>query len=202
MQGGNPVVRGTRLTVDFVHDLLAQDWSREAFRENHPRLSDEVLQAIFAYAAEVLHDHRLARMPWRRLMRLPADEKVPLVAVRALDEAGHDVVSATESVPGTAEPHVLARARQDGRVIVTFDRDCGALTARDPTGAPGVILLRLDCPSAPAPGAFLCQLLARTDLAWRVHTQRDHSRPRPPAQAFSRLPTSGIGCGSADRTVQ
>jgi uncharacterized protein (DUF433 family) len=57
--GGKPVVRGTRLAVDFILDLLAQGWSREALRESYPQLSDDALQAVFAYAAEVLHDQTL-----------------------------------------------------------------------------------------------------------------------------------------------
>jgi uncharacterized protein (DUF433 family) len=57
--GGKPVVRGTRLAVDFVLELLAQGWSREALRDNYPQLTDEALQAIFAYAAEALHDQTL-----------------------------------------------------------------------------------------------------------------------------------------------
>lgn len=57
--GGKPVIKGTRLAVDFVLGLLAQGWSREQLRKNYPQLSDEALRAVFAYAAEVLHDQTL-----------------------------------------------------------------------------------------------------------------------------------------------
>ncbi|NOT07219.1 MAG: DUF433 domain-containing protein [Gemmatimonadales bacterium] len=57
--GGKPIVRGTRLAVDFILGLLAEGWSREQLRANYPQLSDEALRAVFAYAAEVLHDQTL-----------------------------------------------------------------------------------------------------------------------------------------------
>jgi uncharacterized protein (DUF433 family) len=59
IQGGKPVVKGTRLAVDFVLGLLAEGWTREQLRVNYPQLTDEALQAVFAYAAEVLHDQTL-----------------------------------------------------------------------------------------------------------------------------------------------
>jgi len=53
---GKPVIKGTRLTVDFVLGLLAEGWSREQLRSSYPQISDEALRAVFAYAAEALHD--------------------------------------------------------------------------------------------------------------------------------------------------
>ena len=57
--GGKPVIKGTRLAVDFVLQLLADGWSRDDLRENYPQLSDDALRAVFAYAAEVLHDQTI-----------------------------------------------------------------------------------------------------------------------------------------------
>lgn len=57
--GGKPVIKGTRLAVDFILGLLAEGWSREQLRSNYPQLTDEALLAVFGYAAEVLHDQML-----------------------------------------------------------------------------------------------------------------------------------------------
>jgi uncharacterized protein (DUF433 family) len=57
--GGKPVIRGTRLSVEFVLGLLAEGWSREQLHANYPQLTDDALRAVFAYAAEVLHDETL-----------------------------------------------------------------------------------------------------------------------------------------------
>jgi uncharacterized protein (DUF433 family) len=54
--GGKPVVRGTRLAVDFVLGLLAEGWSQDQILENYPQLTAEALRAVFAFASETLHD--------------------------------------------------------------------------------------------------------------------------------------------------
>lgn len=48
---GKPIVRGTRLSVEFVLELLAGGWSREDLRANYPRLSDDDVRAVLDYAA-------------------------------------------------------------------------------------------------------------------------------------------------------
>lgn len=48
--------------MDFILDLLAEGWTREQLRENYPQLTDDALRAVFAYAAEVLHDQTVLPM--------------------------------------------------------------------------------------------------------------------------------------------
>lgn len=51
---GKPVVRGTRLTVDFLLGLFAAGWTEEQVLQNYPGLTAAALRAVFAYAAEAL----------------------------------------------------------------------------------------------------------------------------------------------------
>jgi uncharacterized protein (DUF433 family) len=51
---GKPVVRGTRLAVEFIVDLLAQDWAERDILENYPGLAHDDIRACLAYASEVL----------------------------------------------------------------------------------------------------------------------------------------------------
>ena len=53
---GKPIVKGTRLSVDFLLGLLAEGWSEDQILENYPQLSHESLQAIFAFSAEVMRE--------------------------------------------------------------------------------------------------------------------------------------------------
>jgi uncharacterized protein (DUF433 family) len=53
---GKPVVKGTRLSVELVLDRLADGWSAQDLFRAYPRLTPEALQAVFAFAAEVLKD--------------------------------------------------------------------------------------------------------------------------------------------------
>ena len=49
---GKPVVKGTRLSVEFLLRLLASGWTTEQIVENYPTLTAETLRAVFAYAAD------------------------------------------------------------------------------------------------------------------------------------------------------
>lgn len=53
---GKPVVKGTRLSVEFLLSLFAQGWTPEQVLESYPPLKPETLQAVFAFAAETLRD--------------------------------------------------------------------------------------------------------------------------------------------------
>jgi uncharacterized protein (DUF433 family) len=52
--GGKPVLRGTRLAIDFLLELLAAGWTIEQLRENYPSLDEPRLRAVFAYAAHAV----------------------------------------------------------------------------------------------------------------------------------------------------
>jgi uncharacterized protein (DUF433 family) len=56
---GKPIVRGTRIAVEFVVDLLAQGWTEAAILENYPVLSAADLRACLAYAADALKSERV-----------------------------------------------------------------------------------------------------------------------------------------------
>ena len=56
---GKPVVKGTRLAVEFLLGLLAAGWSQDQILENYPSLSAEALRAVFAFAAEAMQEEGL-----------------------------------------------------------------------------------------------------------------------------------------------
>lgn len=56
---GKPVVRGTRLAVEFVIDLLAQGWSEADVLRNYPSLTREDILACLAYASYRLKTERV-----------------------------------------------------------------------------------------------------------------------------------------------
>lgn len=56
---GKPVVRGTRLSVDFVLALLAQGWTQGEILKNYPGLSREDIAACLQYASELLNSERV-----------------------------------------------------------------------------------------------------------------------------------------------
>lgn len=56
---GKPVVKGTRLAVEFIIDLLAQGWSEGDILSNYPGLVREDIKACLSYASERLHAERV-----------------------------------------------------------------------------------------------------------------------------------------------
>jgi|GEM_PF-153538 len=48
---GKPVVKGTRLSVDFILGLFAAGWTEKQVLENYPLLTPEKLRAVLAFAA-------------------------------------------------------------------------------------------------------------------------------------------------------
>jgi uncharacterized protein (DUF433 family) len=53
---GKPIIKGTRLSVEFILERFANGWTEQQILENYPRLTREDLQAVFSYAAESLKD--------------------------------------------------------------------------------------------------------------------------------------------------
>ena len=59
-----PVIKGTRLSVDFILGLLAEGWSEEQILENYPKVTQDALRAVYAYAAQILGEE--STYPTRR----------------------------------------------------------------------------------------------------------------------------------------
>ena len=56
---GKPVVRGTRLSVEFLIGLMADGWQEADILANYPGLTHEDLAACLAYARDVLASERV-----------------------------------------------------------------------------------------------------------------------------------------------
>jgi uncharacterized protein (DUF433 family) len=57
---GKPVVKGTRLSVDFLLGLLAQGWSEAEILRNYPGLHRDDLLACWAYASEIVREETVS----------------------------------------------------------------------------------------------------------------------------------------------
>jgi uncharacterized protein (DUF433 family) len=56
---GKPVVKGTRLAVDFLLDLVAAGCPEDEILRNYPGLTHKDLLACVAYAAEIIRTERV-----------------------------------------------------------------------------------------------------------------------------------------------
>jgi uncharacterized protein (DUF433 family) len=57
--GGKPVIRGTRLAVEFIIGLMAEGWTEADILSNYEGLSHEDIAACLAYAREVMSGERV-----------------------------------------------------------------------------------------------------------------------------------------------
>ncbi len=56
---GKPSVKGTRLGVEFILSLCAAGWTVERLLDSYPGLTAADLNAVFAFAAEVMRDETI-----------------------------------------------------------------------------------------------------------------------------------------------
>ena len=60
---GKPVVKGTRIAVELVIDLLGRGYTTEQVLTQYDHLTSEGVQACLAYAADVLQSEKVYALP-------------------------------------------------------------------------------------------------------------------------------------------
>lgn len=53
---GKPIIRGSRLTAEFIIDMLAAGLTESEILENYPGLQHEDILACLAYASRLAHE--------------------------------------------------------------------------------------------------------------------------------------------------
>jgi uncharacterized protein (DUF433 family) len=56
---GKPVIRGTRLSVDFIIGLMADGWVDADILRNYPGIAREDIAACLAYARDALRAEKV-----------------------------------------------------------------------------------------------------------------------------------------------
>jgi uncharacterized protein (DUF433 family) len=56
IMGGKPVIKGTRIPVYFILELIANGWTIDDILREYPHLSREDVLAAVRYAAKVLRE--------------------------------------------------------------------------------------------------------------------------------------------------
>ena len=93
------------------------------------------------------------------------------------------MVWVAETMPGAVDADVLRCAAKESRLLITFDRDFGALAYRSDLRSPaGTVLLRIVPRTPEEPGFLLLDLIARGELTFESHftvVDRERVRQRP-----------------------
>jgi predicted nuclease of predicted toxin-antitoxin system len=81
-------------------------------------------------------------------MRFLADESLDFAAVRALRAVGHNDLAVQEVIRGASDREAIALAAEEGRVLLTEDKDFGWLVFASAGTQPGLC----SCAGQPPPG--------------------------------------------------
>lgn len=55
---GKPIIKGTRISVDFILELLAKGWTYEEIQKNYPQLKRDDILAAIEYSLDILRDEK------------------------------------------------------------------------------------------------------------------------------------------------
>ncbi len=80
--GGRPAVKGTRLSVSFILELLAAGSSERAILDNYPQLSQDDIRACLRYASESLEPRQVPQ-----IRNLLDDKAIPCDVLAILSQA-------------------------------------------------------------------------------------------------------------------
>lgn len=60
---GKPVIKGTRIAVELIIDLLARGYTHDQIIEQYDHITRADIQACLAYASETLRSERVYALP-------------------------------------------------------------------------------------------------------------------------------------------
>jgi uncharacterized protein (DUF433 family) len=60
---GKPVIKGTRLAVEFILERLAERWTHEQILKSYPQLEEEDIWAVLSYATETIKQEKVDPAP-------------------------------------------------------------------------------------------------------------------------------------------
>ena len=94
-----------------------------------------------------------------------ANENIPLKSIKILREKGYDVKAIIEKFPGISDKEVLKIAKNENRIILTFDRDYGKLLFKKKELVPAGIVYFRFTPKYPEECAeVLLKILKNQDI--------------------------------------
>lgn len=49
---GKPIIKGTRISVELILELLSTGWTQEFILTSYPKLTSESIKAVYAYSKD------------------------------------------------------------------------------------------------------------------------------------------------------
>lgn len=61
--GGKPVIKGTRISVEFLLELLSNNWTHQEIIDNYPYITKEDILAALEYSLSLLKEEHIYIIP-------------------------------------------------------------------------------------------------------------------------------------------
>jgi len=60
---GKPVIKGTRISIEFIFFLFTDSWTNEKILKNYPQLKKVDITAALKYTTEILTEEKVYPLP-------------------------------------------------------------------------------------------------------------------------------------------
>ncbi len=60
---GKPIIKGTRISIELILDLLANGWTETMILESYPTITEKDLKAVFAYLKDCIESELYFPIP-------------------------------------------------------------------------------------------------------------------------------------------
>ena len=126
VMAGKPLIRGTRLTVEYILNLLGHGATVEGILEEYDGLTPEDIQACLLFATRFLEDTTFMPLQLETVeMRCLVDECTGPKVADWLRDQGHEVLSVYHEARGLDDEAILDKAFSENWILITNDKDFG-----------------------------------------------------------------------------
>ena len=145
--GGEPVLKGTRVTLKTVLASLAEGATTAEILADFPTLSEGGRESGHRLCCCVRPGGSAVGRNAGQTVRIKLDENLPDRLVTVLTTLGHDVDTVHgEQLTGRADPEVWSAAQSARRFLITQDLDFSDIRRYRPGTHAGLLLVRLPRP--------------------------------------------------------
>jgi uncharacterized protein (DUF433 family) len=60
---GKPTIKGTRISIELILELLAAGWTEQQLLESYPQLTAQNLKAVFSYLKDCMQQELFFLLP-------------------------------------------------------------------------------------------------------------------------------------------
>jgi uncharacterized protein (DUF433 family) len=60
---GKPTIKGTRISIELILELLATGWTEKMILESYPNLKEDDLKAVFSYLKDCMENELYFPLP-------------------------------------------------------------------------------------------------------------------------------------------